>query len=62
MSTFFYSLGMILVGVGFFMLVGTAGSIELNCIDTRTSFVQGGVGLLIIGIGCLAIKIADPNC
>lgn len=51
----------IMVTVGLFFLIGAAGSCDVGATDDTTSFITGGIGALMGGLGILGLKVVDPS-
>lgn len=51
----------ILIGVGFLLVCGTAGSSDLGRIDFKTAIIQSVLGILIGSIGFIGLKILNPG-
>lgn len=48
------------IGVGFFIVLGTAGSSDLNLIDFKTIIIQGAIGVALVWIGFIGLKVTNP--
>lgn len=48
------------IGAGFLLVLGTAGSSDLNLIDFKTILIQSGIGLVLVWIGFKGLKITNP--
>lgn len=42
--------------VGFFFILGTAGSSDLNLIDESTAIMQSGIGMALLFGGAVGLK------
>ena len=60
MSKFFHGLGIVSITVGFLLLIGTAGSIELNRIDNGTAFDLAVKAVSMLVIGGFTIEHTEP--
>lgn len=50
------------MAAGFFVLLGTAGSSDLNLIDFKTALIQSGIGLALFGVGYVGLRFTSPTC
>jgi hypothetical protein len=49
------------IAVGLFLVLGTAGSADLNLISFKTMFIQAGLGMWLFVTGVLGMKSLDPE-
>ena len=49
------------IGIGFFVLLGTAGSSDLGRISDADFLVQNAIGLVLVGAGFMGLKTTNPR-
>jgi hypothetical protein len=59
MKKFLSVLFCLIIGVGLFVIMGTAGSADLNAIDCKAFIVQSLIGAAFMGGGVMGLKITD---
>jgi hypothetical protein len=48
-------------GIGFFMILGIAGSVEQNRIGFNTALIMGGIGVIVMLIGVYGLRFIDSS-
>lgn len=48
------------IGAGFLIVLGTAGSSDLNLIDFKTILIQSAIGVALVWIGFIGLKFTNP--
>lgn len=56
MKKFFKLILAVCVVVGFFFILGTAGSSDLDLIDESTAIMQSGIGIALLFGGAVGLK------
>lgn len=51
----------ICMAIGFVLIIGSAGSSDLELIDFKTLLIQSGLGLALTGIGFIGIRFIYPS-